>query len=394
MRWVLEHEQTRWVAEAGRLARGDLAGEDVRRLKGAAHPGLVCAHTHLYSGLAPLGLPAPEVAPENFVQILERVWWRLDRALDAASLRASARFYVANALLSGATTIIDHHESPNLIEGSLEILADACDALGARALLTYGATERNGGIEEGRAGLKECMRFVEENQRPLVRGLVGLHAPFTASDTLIREAGHLCRALGVPLHVHMAEDAADVADSVARGYASPLSRLLALDALPPHSLLIHAVHLSPDQVRLGARAGAFFVHNPRSNEGNRVGYAASLGATRDRVALGTDGYPAAMLDELAALSRLAAQHGDVTTDGRLENGQALMSALWGLPFGALEAGAAADFVIRDDAGAVQSVVVGGRLVVDEGRLLTADMDEIRAEAESEAARLWAAMRAL
>ncbi|MCA9559768.1 MAG: amidohydrolase family protein, partial [Myxococcales bacterium] len=119
--------------DAGRIvAPGEaetvLTGDRVR-------PGDVCAHTHLYSGLAPLGMPPPEPAPTNFVEILERVWWRLDRALDAASLRAAARLYVAEALLAGTTTLIDHHESPTLIEGSLDILADACAGLGVRALL-------------------------------------------------------------------------------------------------------------------------------------------------------------------------------------------------------------------------------------------------------------------
>ena len=123
-------------------------------------PGAINAHTHIYSGLAPLGMPPPERDPETFVEILERVWWRLDRALDEESLRASARLYVAEALLAGTTTLIDHHESPNFIAGSLDVIADACEELGVRALLCYGATERNGGRQEARDGLAECRRFI------------------------------------------------------------------------------------------------------------------------------------------------------------------------------------------------------------------------------------------
>ena len=107
--------------------------------------GAVCAHTHLYSGLARYGMPAASPSPRNFVQILERIWWRLDRALDAETLRASAQDYVARALLSGTTALIDHHELPNFIEGSLAVLAEACERLGMRALICYGATERNFG---------------------------------------------------------------------------------------------------------------------------------------------------------------------------------------------------------------------------------------------------------
>ena len=144
--------------------------------------GFVNAHTHLYSGLAPFGMPAPAEPPADFVAILENVWWKLDRALDARSLRAAARWYVAEALQLGTVGLIDHHESPNLIEGSLDILADACQAAGMPAVLCYGATERNGGRDEARRGLAECRRFIETNTRPLVRGVVGLHASFTVSD--------------------------------------------------------------------------------------------------------------------------------------------------------------------------------------------------------------------
>ncbi|MEE8143071.1 MAG: amidohydrolase family protein, partial [Planctomycetota bacterium] len=166
-------------------------------------PGWVNAHTHIYSALAPLGMPDPEPPPENFVQILERVWWRLDRALDRDSLRASARLYAAEALLAGTTTLIDHHESPEFIEGSLDVLADACQELGIRALLCYGATERNGGREEAERGLAECRRFIESNTRPQLRGLIGLHASFTVSDETIRQAAELCQDLDTVLHVHL-----------------------------------------------------------------------------------------------------------------------------------------------------------------------------------------------
>jgi cytosine/adenosine deaminase-related metal-dependent hydrolase len=232
----------------------------------------VNAHTHLYSGLAPLGLPAPSEAPRSFVEILERIWWRLDRVIDEKTLRASARFYVAEALLTGTTTLIDHHESPSFIEGSLDVLADACQELGARAVLCFGATERNGGRAEARRGLAECRRFIQTNRRPLVRGVVGLHASFTVSDDTIREAGDLCRKLGTILHVHLAEDVADVEDARRRGYPGPLQRLLALDALPPGSIVAHGVHLDAGEVREAAERGIWIVQNPRSNRGNRVGY--------------------------------------------------------------------------------------------------------------------------
>ena len=363
-------------AGAARLACAD----------GEIAPGAVCAHTHLYSGLARYGMPPPEPPPQSFLQILERVWWRLDRALDARSLAAAARDYVARALLAGVTTLVDHHESPNLIEGSLPIVAEACAGLGVRALLCYGASERNFGRDEGRRGLEACRRVAAS---PLVRGLVGLHASFTLSDETIREAGALARELGTVVHVHVAEDRTDVDDARRRGFAGPLERLLSLEALPSGSILAHGVHLSADEVRRAAAAGSWFVHNPRSNEGNRVGYAAALSATK-RVALGVDGWEPDMAAEEAALKRLAAANGDAGVDGRLTAGHALAAERFGAASVPLAPGSLGDLVVRRD-GAIVHVVVGGRVVVDDGVLKTGDFERITAQSRAEAARLWARM---
>ena len=330
--------------------------------------GAVNAHTHLYSGLAPLGMPMPIQPPRDFVAILEQVWWRLDRALDAASLRASAELYLAEALIAGTRTLIDHHESPNLIEGSLDILADAAQGMGLRLAVCYGASERNGGREEARRGLAECRRFVESNRRPLVRGLVGLHASFTVSDDTIREAGVMARELGTVVHVHVAEDSADVDDARRRGYAGPLERLLALGALPAGSILAHGVHLDAAQVRKAAAAGLWLVQNPRSNEGNRVGHPRAL-AESPKVAVGTDGYPADMQLEHAALERLAREHADpglARLGERFGGGTRLARALFG-----------------------ESLAEA-----DDRALATGELERIRQRAREEAPRLWARMLAL
>jgi cytosine/adenosine deaminase-related metal-dependent hydrolase len=349
--------------------------------------GWVNAHTHLYSGLVGLGMPEPTPAPTNFREILERVWWRLDRALDEESLRASARLYVAEALLAGTTTLIDHHESPNFIAGSLDVIADACEELGVRALLCYGATERNGGRQEARDGLAECRRFITGNRRAAIRGVVGLHASFTVSDETIQEAADLCRELGTVLHVHLAEAASDVADARERGYAGPLERLLELDALPSGSLLAHGVHLDSEQVRRAAELGLWFLQNPRSNDGNRVGYPSSLVAS-DRVAIGTDGYPADLEQEASFLNRIGREAGDSpeVLAARLAGGRRLINELF--------AGDALDDVVERRQGVVDRVLVGGRTVVEQGRLVGGDLKEIRTEAQEQATRLWTRMSAL
>jgi len=327
--------------------------------------GFVNAHTHIYSGLAPFGMPAPAETPKNFVQILERVWWKLDRALDERALRTSARWYVAEALRLGTVGIVDHHESPEFIEGSLDVLADVCQEVGMPTVLCFGATERNGGREEAKRGLAECQRFITSNRRPLVRGVVGLHASFTVSDDTIREAAALCRDLRTVLHVHLAEDHADVEDAIRRGWSGPLERLDALGALPRGSILAHGVHLSRDQVHLAEMLGCWLVQNPRSNRGNRVGYAGSLRASR-RVALGTDGYPSELAAERDALIDEARTHDDDlgAAARRPEMGHALLAERF------------------------------GEAVPTAGDPKDLDIEAIGAEAEAEAPRLWSRMAGL
>lgn len=357
--------------------------------------GLANAHTHIYSALAPYGMPAPAPAPESFLQILERVWWRLDRALDERSLAVSARLYAAEALLAGTTMLVDHHESPSFIEGSLDVVADACQEIGVHALVGYGATERNGGAAEARRGLAECRRFLLANRRPLVRGCVALHASFTVSDDTVRAAGDLCRELGTFLHVHLAEDGADVADARARGWAGPLERLHALGALVPGSILAHGVFLDAEQVRKADAWGCWLVQNPRSNRGNRVGYPPALAAS-GHVALGTDGYPAEMDAELAALAEVGAaeREAPAALDARLFGSQRLARALFAAAEAAAPApaaGGAAEFVRAVRAARAARTVVDGRVVVERGELKTADIRALRAAAREEAPRLWRRM---
>ena len=147
-------------------------------------PGLVCGHHHLYSALA-RGMPAPPRQPTTFLEVLEQIWWRLDVALDAEMIRWSAMLGAVEALQCGTTAIVDHHESPSCIEGSLTILADACAEVGVRLNTAYGVTDRHG-PDGARRGLAENERFLREGGR----GMVGVHAAFTCSDdTLAAAAG-------------------------------------------------------------------------------------------------------------------------------------------------------------------------------------------------------------
>ena len=236
--------------------------------------GLVCAHHHLYSTLA-RGMPAPASNPTNFEEILKMVWWRLDRALDLESIKWSAMLGALEAVESGCTAIVDHHESPEAIEGSLSVIADACETVGVRVLCSYGVTDRHGS-EGAKKGLDENRRFLEEGGR----GMVGLHASFTCENDTIETAAEIAESFGVGVHVHVAEGPVD---------AKAAARLKGFSK--DNWLIVHGVHLEDDHGLKG-----ILVHNPRSNMNNSVGYANPIRFSNE-VVLGTDGIGADMLEE-------------------------------------------------------------------------------------------------
>jgi cytosine/adenosine deaminase-related metal-dependent hydrolase len=333
-------------------------------------PGLVCAHTHLYSALA-RGMPAPPRTPRNFSEILELVWWRLDRALDLEMLHWSARLGALEALEAGTTAIVDHHSSPRAIEGSLDVIAEACAEVGVRVVCCYEVTDRNG-ADGAKAGLAENERFLRAGGR----GLVGAHACFTLSDETLEAVCGLAGDLGAGVHVHVAEDPVDAAAG---------ARLAARAA--DNWLLAHAVHL--DRTLPGT-----VVHNPRSNLNNAVGYGRP--ARFPKVALGTDGIGADMLEEFR-LAYAMARADDVTASPEtawswLETGYELVPE------------ARADVVtwfyepaepwhLAYTTGVYPRLVeVDGEIVLDELGPTRVDAGEIRARAAEQALRLFARMQ--
>ena len=225
----------------------------------AVTPGMVCSHHHLYSALA-RGMPAPPRQPTKFIEILEQVWWRLDVALDEEMIRWSAMLAAVEALQCGTTAIVDHHESPSAIEGSLSVIANACAAVGVRTNVAYGVTDRHG-AEGARRGLAENERFLRAGGR----GMVGVHAAFTCTDDTLRGAADLAAELGVGVHIHVAEGPDD---------ANAGERLHALATDDWH--LVHCVHLDRD-------LPGTIAHNPRSNMNNSVGYARPAARPRARL---------------------------------------------------------------------------------------------------------------
>jgi cytosine/adenosine deaminase-related metal-dependent hydrolase len=219
-------------------------------------------------------MPAPPQVATNFQEILEQVWWRLDSALDLEMLRWSAKLGALEALEAGTTAIIDHNETPNAIEGSLSVIAEACAEVGVRVITGYGVSDRNG-ADGALRGLEENRRFMDDGGKCLV----GIHATFTCTDETLEAAAALADEYGVGVHIHVAEGPGDI--------DSP-ERLAGLTN--DKWLLSHCVHLPSDHHLKGT-----ILHNPRSNLNNGVGYAEPARFSNP-VALGTDGIGSNMIE--------------------------------------------------------------------------------------------------
>ncbi len=385
---------------------------------GLIMPGLICAHMHLYSTMA-RGMALKDEAPANFVQILERLWWRLDRALLEEDIRYSALVALISCIRHGTTTVIDHHASPGHIAGSLDILSEAVRQAGLRASLCYEVSDR-GGDRESESGIEENVRFLRRCQSgrdPLLAASFGLHASFTLSDETLKRCVRMGRELNSGFHIHVAEDAADVRDAREKYGKSTVQRLADLGVLGPRTLAIHCVHVDQDDIEVLRETKTKVVHNPQSNCNNGVGVAPVLEmmARGIPVGLGSDGFTTNMFDEIRMANVL---HKLARRDPRVayaevprmvfENNRHIAGLFFDQPLGIIEPGAAADIIVLDydpatplNAGSfwghtlfglsgapVKTTLVGGKVLMHEGHLLGLDEEKIYARSRQLAEKLW------
>lgn len=382
---------------------------------GVLAPGFVCGHTHLYSALA-RGMPSVDPEPPNgFLEILEKVWWKLDRALDEESTRASARVGALDALRCGTVGLIDHHAAPNNVAGSLDTIADTLRDIGCRALLCYETSDRDG-PEIRDAGLAENARFVQRcsldaNNDGWSAGMLGAHASFTLSDETLDGLAALSEQYGVGLHVHVAEGTDDRRETKTRYGADLLRRFAQRGLLKPGTIFAHCVDLTEEELAQVHAAGCHFAHNPSSNLNNRVGFS-PLWQHSDRVMLGTDGIGADMYGEAKMAWFRGTEATGALSPARVlamidASADRLYDAL-GVQGGELKVGAVADlqWLAYDSptplsaetvAGHVlfgmgvqfvRHVWVGGRWVLRHGEFAELDEAAERANARQQAVALW------
>jgi putative selenium metabolism protein SsnA len=323
-------------------------------------PGNICAHTHFYGAFS-RGLGIPGDAPKTFTQILDKLWWNLDKALDEDGIRYSALVCLVDAVKHGTTTLIDHHASPNAISGSLDIIAEAVNQAGLRASLCYEVTDRDG-REKAEAGIQENLRFIRRIQErnpsdENLRAHFGLHASLTLSDETLERAAEVCPD-GIGFHIHAAEGLADQEDSIKKSGKRVVYRLDQFGILRPQSILAHGVHLDDGEIERMAERKSWLTHQPRSNMNNAVGVAPieKMIDAGVRVGMGNDGFSNTMWQEWKAAyllhkceNRDPQRMGGYTVKQiAVDNNAVLVSDLFdGLPIGEISEGAVADLIFVD-----------------------------------------------
>ncbi|MEF8799373.1 MAG: putative aminohydrolase SsnA [Candidatus Bipolaricaulota bacterium] len=322
-------------------------------------PGMVNAHTHLYSTLA-RGLPLPDYSPENLSEVLTGLWWKLDRNLDEEAVRTSARIGGMELIKNGVTTIFDHHSSPGHTAGSLRVIEEeVVEKLGLRSSLCYEVTDRNG-QEEARRGIRENLDWlsaVSNRDDDLTAGQFGLHASFSLSSETLEEVGSYLEDLDTGIHIHLAEGREDQEDSLGKYGTRVVNRLDNYGLLDEKSVLAHGIHLSEPEKKILLEKDSFLVHNPRSNMNNGAGVADLEGLIGRglRVGLGNDGFGFSMIDEFrAALLLQKIYHGSPNILGPDAVGETLFTqnynlaeTAFGIKVGKLKRGYKADLVVMD-----------------------------------------------
>jgi putative selenium metabolism protein SsnA len=380
-------------------------------------PALINCHTHLYSTLA-RGISLPGKPPRNFPEILKKLWWRLDRALNEEDVYYSALVGVMDSARCGVGTLVDHHSSPSAVRGSLDVIERAFREVGLRGVLCYETTDRNGAAN-AREGIEENIRYIERarNSDRLVSASFGLHASFTLSDRTLKRCVEANESLKAGFHVHVSEDRSDNDDARKKHGQSPVRRLHELGVLDARALAAHCIHVGAGDIAALARHKINVVHNPQSNCNNAVGAARVLEMVKAGVlvGLGSDGYSPRMWDEFKTafhVQKLRAGDPRVAYAEAyalaLLNNREIAKKIWNLEIGRIESGARADLVLYDyfpptpltsdnifghalfgiAHAPVHSLLINGRFVMRNREFLNVDERAVAEKASACARQLW------
>jgi putative selenium metabolism protein SsnA len=419
------------AVEAGKIIEVDRTTTLKKKHRGAevidasgriVMPGIVCSHSHLY-GMLLRGASLNITPPSDFTQILQRVWWPMDEAMNFEDAYASALIACLEFAKSGVTTFADTYSGPNSITGVLDHIAKAVEEVGIRGFIAFEATERHS-AEEGTKGVHENVRFAE-NRKPesKARPLFSIHASFTVSDSLIRQVKQLAQKHHAPITIHASEGLGDLHHNLENYGKRTVERLRDAGLLGRDVVLAHCVNLDDHEIDLVAETRTGIAHNPMSNMLNAVGIAPVLKmlSRKVTVGLGNDGYIFDMFENMRAaflLQRVSSKNPNAIDPYTvLEMATINGAALYGVQnqVGSIEPGKRADIILIKpsilptplttssvvghlintvDGDDVETVLVDGKPIVKDKKLLTFDEDKAQSIAQTAAAKLWDRLKAI
>lgn len=415
---VIDGEAIREVGTQADLKAKYPNAEYVDARGGLIMPGLINAHTHIYSGLA-RGLAIEGNNPTNFLEVLDGTWWNIDRHLTLDGTRACAYATILDCIRDGVTTIVDHHASFREIPGSLFAIKDVCQELGIRANLCYEVSERDG-MEKCEQAIQENVEFSRwavQQQDDMITAMFGGHALFTISDKTFEKMVEANNGL-TGFHIHVAEGLNDVYDSLNQHHCLPIERLQRIGGiLGEKTMLGHCIHLTDKELDIVKETGTMVVNNPESNMGNAVGCAPVLKmmAKGIHVCMGTDAYTHDMLESLKVFLTIQRHNAGLPNVGWCEgttmlfqNNARMMAKYCRKPLGVLKPGAAADVIVMDykpftplsaeniDGHMLfgmmgrncRTTIINGRVLYKDREFVSIDEDAINAWVLEQSRKLW------
>lgn len=348
------------VGDEAELTAANPGAEYVDAHGGIIMPGLVNCHTHIYSGLA-RGLSINGCNPTNFIENLEQQWWKIDRNLTLDGTRACAYATILDSLRDGVTTLFDHQASYREIPGSLFAIKDVAEELGMRACLCYEVSDRDG-KEKCDQAITENAEFAQwahdqrQHGNKMIAAMFGGHATFTLPDEVLDQMAEANNGL-TGYHIHVSEGMADVWDSrTKRGGIPPVERLLQHGMLGPDTMLVHCIHITPDEMEIVRETQTHIVNNPQSNMNNAVGCAPVLEFARRGIdtLMGTDAYTHDILQSLKTFIIIQRHNAGLPNvawgedmDMVFHHNPAMASRYFDRKIGVLAPRAAADVVVMD-----------------------------------------------
>lgn len=380
-------------------------------------PAFINTHTHIYSALA-RGLSINGYNPRNFYEVLNGMWWNIDRHLDLEGTRASAYATYIECIKNGVTTIFDHHASYGYIPGSLFEIADVAREMGVRSCLCYEVSDRDGEAK-CRQAIKEnsdFIRYTAEEQDSMLKAMFGLHALFTLSDKTLEKCVEANNGM-TGFHIHVSEGINDVQDTWEKYKKRPVERLRDMNILGPKTILGHCIHVNDHEMNIIKETNSMVVNNPQSNMGNAVGCSPVINLYNRGIliGLGTDAYTHDMLESLKTALAVQRHNSKMPNVGWAEatgmlfrNNPIICSKYFDEPLGILKEGAEADIIIMDykpytplssenidghllfgmNGRHCLTTMANGRLLMVNRQLVDIDEDEINAKIMETAKKLW------